>query len=313
MPADYPPITWDEALQAEARQLLQLARDEDLGELGDVTTQATVDPAARGAADVVARQSGVVAGLGIGQLAIEAFAADAEFMPLVDDATRVEPGQPVARLSGRAADLLTVERTLLNFLGRLSGVATQTARYVEAAGSDSAQVYDTRKTTPGWRRLEKYAVRQGGGRNHRLGLHSAVLIKDNHLALSDQAGLTPADAVLRARTYLSGSELVASHSAMVVEVEVDTLAQLATVLPAQPDVILLDNMTPQQLAEAVQMRNRHAETTGQRAVLEASGGVRLETIGEIARSAVDRISVGSLTHAAVTLDFGLDWVDQTAR
>jgi nicotinate-nucleotide pyrophosphorylase (carboxylating) len=175
-----------------------------------------------------------------------------------------------------------------------------TARYVEAIRGTRARIYDTRKTTPGWRRLEKYAVRCGGGCNHRTGLFDAVLIKDNHLAL---AGLTAAEAVRRARTFLAELKHEGASEDMIIEVEVDTLEQLDEVLPVRPDIVLLDNMTPDQLRRAVALR----DASGAEVELEASGGVDLETVRGIAETGIERISVGGLTHSAVALDVGLDW------
>jgi len=200
--------------------------------------------------------------------------------------------------------LLAAERILLNLLGRLSGVATLTRQYVDLAAHTKARIYDTRKTTPGWRRLEKYAVRCGGGWNHRGGLNKAVLIKDNHLALGAQASdhatrFTPAEAVVRARRFADER----GDLDMLIEVEVDTLDQFDAVLPARPDIVLLDNMGAAQLREAVGRRNAFDPAIE----LEASGGVNLATVQAIAESGVERISVGALTHSAVALDFGLDW------
>jgi nicotinate-nucleotide pyrophosphorylase (carboxylating) len=210
----------------------------------------------------------------------------------------------LATLAGPARSLLTTERVLLNLLSRLSGIATLTRRYVDAVAGLPVRIYDTRKTTPGWRRLEKYAVRQGGGWNHRSGLFDAVLIKDNHLAVAAAAGsnLSPAEAVRQVRRSLdtAGPTTAASK---ILEVEVDTLEQLSQVLPNGPDIVLLDNMTLAQLRQAVALRNSAAPGVA----LEASGGVNLSTVGEIARTGVDRISVGALTHSAVALDIGLDW------
>jgi nicotinate-nucleotide pyrophosphorylase (carboxylating) len=204
---------------------------------------------------------------------------------------------------------LTAERLVLNLLGRLSGIATLTRKYVDAVAGTQSRIYDTRKTTPGWRRLEKYAVRCGGGCNHRTGLFDAVLIKDNHLAVGKEATdstarYTPAEAVARARRFIEEQAPEPAQGPMIVEVEVDTLEQLDEVLAAGPDLVLLDNMTPAQLREAV----RHRDARNPTVELEASGGVRLETVRQIAQSGVDRISVGALTHAAVWLDFGLDWL-----
>ncbi len=308
MPRDFPRVSWASEVVDAAKHLLQLARAEDLSDGIDWTTAVTVDPQRRGEATVVARHQGVLAGIEIGALVLEAFKADAQFHPLAKDGDQLSVGQPVAQLLGRAADLLTAERTILNFLGRLSGIATATSRYVGAIEGTAAEVFDTRKTTPGWRLLEKYAVACGGGRNHRLGLSEAVLIKDNHLALSDQVGLSPAESVQRAQERLQ-DRLPERADRMVVEVEVDTLDQLGMVLSAAPDIVLLDNMSPQELAEAVAMRDsfQQASPGTPAPVLEASGGVNLDTIGAIARSGVDRISIGALTHSAACFDFGLDW------
>jgi nicotinate-nucleotide pyrophosphorylase (carboxylating) len=203
-------------------------------------------------------------------------------------------------LDGAVRDLLTAERLLLNLVGRLSGIATLASLYVAAVRGTRARVYDTRKTTPGWRRLEKYAVRCGGGCNHRTGLFDAVLIKDNHLALS---GLSPDAAVRQVRQFLRETLPEAEAEQMVIEVEVDTLEQFAAALSAAPDIVLLDNMPVEQLREAVACRDAVAPTVE----LEASGGIHLDTIAEVAATGVERISVGALTHSAVALDVGLDW------
>jgi nicotinate-nucleotide pyrophosphorylase (carboxylating) len=232
-----------------------------------------------------------------------------QWFPLAKDGDPVAPGQQVARIEGPAAALLAAERLVLNFLGRMSGIATLTRQYVEAVAGTKARIYDTRKTTPGWRRLEKYAVKCGGGWNHRTGLFEALLIKDNHLALGAESAMrkgvkfSPAEAVVQARRFLqqSGRE---SLGPLVVEIEVDTLDQLDEVLPVGPDIVLLDNMSPDQLRQAVARRNAAAPEVE----LEASGGVHLETIRAIAASGVERISVGALTHSAVSLDVGLDWL-----
>jgi nicotinate-nucleotide pyrophosphorylase (carboxylating) len=210
----------------------------------------------------------------------------------------------------------------LNVLGRLSGIATLTRRYVDAIAGTKARIYDTRKTTPGWRRLEKYAVRQGGGHNHRTGLFDAILIKDNHLAFvsRESASLVAADdpsdrdrvdrvakaagAVRTAREFLANAFPGDDRSKMILEVEADSLAQLEAMLVEQPNIVLLDNMSPAQLREAVLLRDRNAPAVE----LEASGGVNLTTVRAIAEAGVDRISVGELTHSASALDIGLDWL-----
>jgi nicotinate-nucleotide pyrophosphorylase (carboxylating) len=187
----------------------------------------------------------------------------------------------------------------------LSGIAALTKRYVDAIRGTKSGIYDTRKTTPGWRRLEKYAVSCGGGTNHRTGLYDAILIKDNHLALGRQEGtpFSPAESVLRAKEFLQRRFAEQSMNLPIVEIEVDTLDQLREVLPTEPDIVLLDNMTPSQLAEAVGIRNSIKPNVQ----LEASGGITLETVRRVAETGVERISVGALTHSAVSLDFGLDW------
>ncbi|MEM9354267.1 MAG: carboxylating nicotinate-nucleotide diphosphorylase [Planctomycetota bacterium] len=292
---DFKQQTWDAPAVADCRRLVRLSLDEDLAGRGDVTTEALVDPSAVGAAQIVPRAAGVAAGMPAIAAAVEEFGGGLEAALHAEDGEPFGPGTALATLSGPVAGILTLERTVLNLLGRLLGVAEQTRRFVDAVQGTRACVYDTRKTTPGWRRLEKYAVACGGGRNHRAGLFDAVLIKDNHLA---QAGLSPSEAVRRARGHTR-------RAPVVVEVEVDTLDQLAHALREQPDIVLLDNMPPATLRRAVGMRDDEAPAVQ----LEASGGVRLDTIGEIAATGVDRISVGALTHSAVALDVGLDWLD----
>ena len=223
---------------------------------------------------------------------------------------RVVTAQTVlGTLQGLVRDLLVAERLLLNLLGRLSGIATLTRRYVDQTAGTRARIYDTRKTIPGYRRLEKYAVRCGGGCNHRTGLYEAVLIKDNHLAFGRSAGnqarFSPLEAVMSIRQFLDATLPAEQAGRMIVEVEVDTLPQLEEVLTARPDIILLDNMSPSQLADAVRRR----DAAGAEVQLEASGGVNLHSVRSIAQSGVERISVGALTHAAPWLDIGLDWAD----
>ena len=217
--------------------------------------------------------------------------------PLVTDGDSVEAGTVLAFIAGPMRELLAMERTALNFLQRLSGVATLTARFVQAVRGTNAVILDTRKTTPGWRALEKYAVRCGGGRNHRSGLFDAVLIKDNHLAWiesHDQAD--PIGAAISAAR-------AGAPAGTVIEVEVDTLDQLDRALECRPDIILVDNIGPHGLAEAVRRRDERAPGVK----LEASGGVSLATVADLARTGVDRISVGALTHSAPALDIGLDF------
>lgn len=285
--------------------ILRLAVAEDLGAAGDLTSNALVPADAVGKANVIARRPGVVAGLPAVPITLAAFDPRLCWRPRTADGAAVAAGECAGSIEGPARGLLAAERTLLNVLGRLSGIATLTRRFVEAVAGTKARVYDTRKTTPGWRRLEKYAVRCGGGWNHRGGLDEAVLIKDNHLALVGQvANLScgPAEAVHRARAYLAARGAAA---AVPVEVEVDSPEQLDAALTVLPDLILLDNMSPAQLRAAVVRRDAIAPSVE----LEASGGVNLDTIRAIAECGVERISAGALTHSAAALDFGLDWAD----
>ncbi len=269
--------------------VVSAALAEDLGRAGDVTAQACIAADARLAAVFAARQNGVVAGLACARLAVLALDPDATFEAMVADGDEVQPGDVLAKVEANARALLSAERTALNLLGRLSGVATLTRDYVQAVAGTEARIADTRKTTPGLRHLEKYAVRCGGGLNHRFGLDDAILIKDNHVAACGGVG----EALKRARA--------AAGHLMKIEVEVDSLAQLEEALPHRPDVIMLDNFSLEDLAKAVAM-------TGGAVTLEASGGVNLQTVGGIARTGVQVISVGALTHSASVLDIGLDAV-----
>ncbi|WP_369058800.1 carboxylating nicotinate-nucleotide diphosphorylase [Caulobacter sp. 73W] len=267
--------------------VVRAALAEDLGRAGDVTAMATIDAEARLSASFGLRKDGVIAGLDCARLAILAMDPAATFTPLVADGDAAKAGTVLARVESNARGLLSAERTALNLLCRLSGVATLTSIYVAAVAGTKARIVDTRKTTPGLRALEKYAVRCGGGINHRFGLDDAILIKDNHVAACGSVG----EAVRRARAF-------AGHL-MKVEVEIDRLDQLEDALTHGPDVVMLDNFSLADLRAAV------AQTAG-RAVLEASGGVNLSTVRQIAQTGVDVISVGALTHSAPVLDIGLD-------
>lgn len=293
----------------ELLPLLRRARDEDLG-AGDITTEATVPAQARAVGTVLAKQSGVLCGAVLlaplarvyweaGPRSWTAVTAG-KSLPgqagiqielLKNDGEAFAAGQAIARLTGLARELLAIERVALNFLQRLSGVATATRAYVDAVAGTGARILDTRKTTPGLRTLEKYAVRCGGGTNHRAGLYDAILVKDNHIALAggDLAELARS---LRAR-----------HPGTLIEIEVDTLEQLGELLGAGDaiDMILLDNMPVEQIAEAVRMRGPRA-----RPLFEASGGVTLETVRAIAQTGVERISVGAITHSAPAVDICLE-------
>ena len=269
--------------------VVRAALAEDLGRAGDITSQACVAPEARLQVQFAARQAGVIAGLDCARLAMAAMDPALRFSAQRRDGDRVEAGEVLARVEGNARAILAAERTALNLLGRLSGVATLTRAYVDAVAGTKARIVDTRKTTPGLRLLEKYAVRCGGGVNHRFGLDDAILIKDNHVAAA--GGVGPA---------LDRAKASAGHLVQI-EVEVDSLEQLDEALAHQPDVILLDNFSPDGLREAVRR-------TAGRVRLEASGGVNLQTVRAIAESGVDVISVGALTHSAAVLDIGLDTV-----
>ena len=270
-----------------AEPVVRAALFEDLGRAGDITSAAIVPEGAKVEAVLAARRPGTLAGLGTALLAFELLDPGVTIEPLARDGERLAPGQPVARIAGRARPILAAERTALNFLGRLSGIATATRTFADAIAGCKAKIVCTRKTTPGLRALEKYAVRQGGGANHRFGLDDAMLIKDNHIALA--GGVRPA--VERGRAQ-------AGHLVKI-ELEVDTLEQLAQGLALGVDAVLLDNMDPPMLAEAVGMVDG-------RAVTEASGRITLETVAAVAASGVDLISSGYITHSAPSLDLGLD-------
>lgn len=294
---------WNDHLAAHvaARAVEWLA--EDLGHECDWTSVGLIDGSAQSELDVVARRPGVIAGLTAAGIVAGVADSGLEWRPLVADGSAVEAGTRVAVLAGVTRSVLAAERVLLNFLGRMSGVATATRRLVDAVAGTSCRVYDTRKTVPGWRLLDKYAVRLGGGWNHRMGLYDAILIKDNHLAALAAAGIAPAEAVRRARDFIAATFPPSRADAMVVEIEIDAPSSLEAVLHADPDIVLLDNMTPGQLAACVATRN----AVRPRVVLEASGGIRPEAVAEIARTGVDRVSTGWPTHDAPWLDVALDW------
>jgi nicotinate-nucleotide pyrophosphorylase (carboxylating) len=290
------------------RRLVELARDEDLGpeggsawETGDVTSRSMVGETTRAVGRVVARRGGVVAGVAAAEEVLHAFRADVDVEVKAGDGSKVETGETIAVLTGNLRAMLTAERTLLNLLSRLSGIATRTAGYVELVGGSRARLYDTRKTTPGLRVLEKYAVRCGGGFCHRMGLYDAALFKDNHIAgvpLAELPGVLT-------RASKRARDNAGRHGLRFVELEVDRLEQLKVVLEARGcgvGVVLLDNMHPAELREAVKMR----DASGLGMQLEASGGVTSENLREIAATGIDRISLGTLTHGATWLDIALD-------
>lgn len=272
-------------LVAEA---VRVALAEDLGRAGDITSAATVPAEATANAVIAARAPGTIAGLALAEAAFAALDPAVRFTAVARDGDAVWAGATLATLTGPARAILAAERTALNFLGHLSGIATMTRAMADAVAHTRARITCTRKTTPGLRALEKYAVRCGGGTNHRYGLDDAILIKDNHVAIAGGVG----EAVRRARA-------AAGHLVRI-EAEVDTLAQLREALEAGADILLLDNMAPATLREAV------AIAAG-KAVLEASGGIALETVTAVAETGVDFISSGAITHSAPVLDLGLDF------
>lgn len=301
---EYDAVTVDERLEADLRALVRLGWQEDIADQTDWTSVATIPAESRGSCEIVPRERGVASGLVTVRWIIAALAADLRFDPRISDGDRFEPSQSLGTITGNVRDLLSAERLILNVVSRMCGVASLTAAFVDTIAGTGVRLYDTRKTTTGWRRLEKYSVRCGGGHNHRSGLYDAFLIKDNHLALGGSAGeaLSPAEAVRRARA-IAGRDFSGHTAPRIIEIEVDSLEQLREVLPAGPDIVLVDNFAPADLRRAVELRdeiNRDVE-------LEASGGVGLETIAEIAGTGVDRISCGAVTHQAVWLDLGFDW------
>lgn len=267
--------------------IVRLALSEDLGRAGDLTTDATIPPGTQLTAHIRARKSGTLAGMDAAAHALHLVDPKVELKQHLNDGDALTPGATIAVMTGEARSILIAERTMLNFLGRLSGIATLTAEFAAKIAHTDAKIVCTRKTTPGHRALEKRAVRCGGGTSHRYGLDDAILIKDNHIAACGSI----ADALKRAHAY-------AGHLRMI-EIEVDTLAQLEEALPHKPHAVLLDNMEPDTLRKAVAMIDGQC-------LAEASGGITLDTVAAKAETGVDYISVGALTHSAINLDVGLD-------
>ncbi|NDJ60599.1 MAG: carboxylating nicotinate-nucleotide diphosphorylase [Chloroflexi bacterium] len=276
-----------EALNHNIETLVQLALAEDLGANGDVTSRTTISPDTQLCGQIVAKADGVIAGLAAVAATYRHVDPDLVVQPCVADGTAVTPGTMICEISGSAQSILTGERVALNFLQQLSGIATLTAQFVAAAAGTNAVILDTRKTTPGWRLLEKYAVRMGGGQNHRIGLYDMVMIKDNHIEAA--GGITPAVNAVRADSI---------GATLPIEVEVETLAQLREALDLNVERILLDNMSVEMMREAVAL-------TAGRTPLEASGNMTLQRIGSVAQTGVDYISVGALTHSAPALDLSM--------
>jgi len=293
-------LSWKDLNLSSIRQLIRLAKSEDLrgtalnrkqARYGDVTTRALVGPQ-KGKAAIVARESMVICGLPLIQHILDIYGKNCRFTPLRKDGDYVKAGTLLGYIKGPSRTLLTAERIILNFVQRLSGIASHTNRYVDALGQTSTRLLDTRKTTPGYRNLEKYAVSCGGGWNHRIGLYDRVLIKDNHLAASKATkGESLSMAVQSARKNNPG---------LLIEVEVDDLEQIPPILAAKADIILLDNFPLQQLKKALDL-------TGRKIATEASGGITLKTIRRISNIGLDYISCGALIHQSTWVDIGLDW------
>ncbi|MFH1002726.1 MAG: carboxylating nicotinate-nucleotide diphosphorylase [Chloroflexota bacterium] len=278
-------------------RIVDAALAEDTAQ-GDITSQALLPPDLEGRASLLVKASGVLAGGGVAGRVFRRVDPSLKVALIVADGAAVEPGEVVGTVSGRVVSILKAERVALNFLQRLSGIASLTARYVAEVQGTRAGIYDTRKTTPGLRRLEKYAVRQGGGRNHRMHLGDGILIKDNHLAALRALGLGFKDIVARARQ--------GAPAGTTVEVEVTTLAEAREVVAAGVDIIMLDNMAPEEMQRAVAEIPRPIKT-------EASGGITLANVGEVARTGVDIISIGALTHSCKALDISLELEPPTLR
>ncbi|MBM3239138.1 carboxylating nicotinate-nucleotide diphosphorylase [Candidatus Poribacteria bacterium] len=268
------------------KQLLELALSEDIG-IGDITSDAIIPKDRVATGIIISKDTGLVAGLEVVELLLSMVDSQLMLTPMLSDGNKIEPGVEIGKIYGPAKPMLQAERTALNFLRRLSGIATLTAKYVQAVADYPVKIIDTRKTTPGWRILEKYAVRVGGGYNHRFGLYDAVLIKDNHIALAGSI----TKAIEMARSQIP-------HT-MKIEVETESIQQVAEALNAKADIIMLDNMALNKMKEAVKL-------VGGRVPIEASGNVRLETVKQIAATGVNLISVGALTHSAPALDISID-------
>ncbi len=279
---------------SDYQTLVDLAIQEDIGK-GDITSKTVNLPNEKTEAMLVSRESGVLSGIPVAQYVLKKIAPKCKMTIFLKDGSALTKGSKIARIKGTTNELLTAERIMLNFLQHLSGIASITAQYVSKTKGTKACILDTRKTTPAYRKLEKYAVACGGGQNHRMGLFDMVMIKDNHIASLSQSSAEPIkEAIKRAKKKIPKN--------MKIIVEVDNLKQLKEALPANPNIILLDNMSNADLKKAVSLRDK----TNPKILLEASGGVNLNTVRSIAQTGVDRISVGSITHSVKALDIGLD-------
>lgn len=302
MPKEFVQLQWDESLKSACRELFKQAKNEDIREAGDITSLAILPDNPPGEVVFRIREAGVIAGISSLPIAANLYDPALSVELKVKDGESVDAQQELAIARGPAISLLAMERPALNLICRLTGIATLTRDWAQLVSDSPCRIYDTRKTVPGLRLLEKYAVRCGGGFNHRSDLSEAILIKDNHLALAGTANtpLSPDEAVLRARHYVTRAGVPA---ATMIEIEVDTWDQFESAISQKPDIILLDNMPADQLARAVDYRNRVAPDVQ----LEASGGITRQTLPAIAKTGIDRVSIGALTHSATQLDIGLDW------
>ena len=290
-------IEFNAECQSAARLLVKLSLVEDLRDIGDLTCLSTIPADLTATVNIVSRQSGVACGLAVLPIVFSELIAPVTIDYQIHDGDAMPERTLIASITGPVHALLTGERTVLNFMTLLSGIASRTAQFVAEVQHTKAVILDTRKTFPGYRLLQKYAVRCGGGTNHRMGLYDGILIKDNHIAARGDS--TCAAAVADARRYA-----IAHYVNPQIEIEVDSLKQLRDALQESPEIVLLDNMSPVMLKQAVAIRDASASGS---TLLEASGGVTLQTVRAIAESGVDRISIGSLTHSSPALDIGFDW------
>lgn len=272
------------------KSIVTRALEEDVG-TGDVTTEALISPSLKGKGIILAKSRGTLAGIHVAEIAFEQVDPSIRFERLIQDGMKVEPGDRVAVITGKAASILRAERVALNFLQHLSGIATATAKYVEAVSESKAKILDTRKTTPGLRLFEKYAVKIGGGQNHRTNLGDQVLIKDNHLIALRAQGVEIGDAVRKAREN--------TPLTMVIEIEVESVKEASEAVAAGADIILLDNMSVAEMKKAVKITKGLVQT-------EASGGITMQNVQAVAKAGVDYISIGALTHSVKALDMSLE-------
>ena len=287
----------------EIKEIVQLAIKEDIG-AGDITSKIFIPEGSESEGLLIAKETGIIAGLPVAEYVLSQIDKDLLLTVNIEDGSRVEKGSVIASVKGLTLSLLSAERLVLNFLQRLSGIATATNKFTEKVKGYKTQILDTRKTTPGWRYLEKYAVKTGGGANHRMGLYDQILIKDNHLKImdSEKENGDMGSLVRKAREQIADEVLI--------EVEVEDLCQIKGVMDAGVDIILFDNMVPSKVNEAVEMvkefGNSRMAGTGRTILTEASGNITVKNVEEYAKAGVDRISVGMITHSARALDISFD-------